>query len=147
MYPYAGPFNTWLHYDFHGPWALLYIFVYCLYIILYICCAQSLSHVQLFVTLGWEPARLLCPWNFPGNNTGVGCHFFLQGIFPTQKSNPCLLHWQADSLPLHHLESHNFIYKQYMYKILFYEGTGVKKIILILYSNTFSSTLKFTFFP
>ena len=37
-----------------------------------------------------------------------GCHFLLQGIFPTQGSNPCLLHplpWQADSLPLGHLGS------------------------------------------
>ena len=38
---------------------------------------------------------LLCPWDFPGKNTGVGCHFFLQGIFPDQGSNPSLLHWQA----------------------------------------------------
>ena len=35
--------------------------------------------------------RLLCPWNFAGKDTGVGCHFLLQGIFPTQGSNPCLL--------------------------------------------------------
>ena len=35
-------------------------------------------------------------------NTRVGCHFLLQGIFPTQGSNLCLLHWQADSLPLSH---------------------------------------------
>ena len=28
--------------------------------------------------------RLLCPWNSPGKNTGVGSHFLLQGIFPTQ---------------------------------------------------------------
>ena len=33
------------------------------------------------------PTRLLCPWDFPDKNTGVGCHFFLQGIFPTQGSN------------------------------------------------------------
>ena len=33
-----------------------------------------------------------CPWNFPGKNTRVGCHFLLQGIFPTQGSNPALLH-------------------------------------------------------
>ena len=45
--------------------------------------------------------RLLCPWDFPGRNTGVGCHF-LQGIFPTQGSHLCLLHWQADCLPLSH---------------------------------------------
>ena len=32
----------------------------------------------------------------------VGCHFLLQGIFPTQGLNPCLLNWQADSLSLRH---------------------------------------------
>ena len=36
--------------------------------------------------------RLLCPWNFPDKSTGVGCHFFLQGIFMPQGSNPSLLH-------------------------------------------------------
>ena len=49
-----------------------------------------------------ESTRLLCPWNSSGKNTGVDCHFLLQGIFPTQGWNPCLLHllhWQADSLP------------------------------------------------
>ena len=38
----------------------------------------------------------------PGKNTGVGCHFLLQGIFPTQGSNPhllCLLTWQVGSFP------------------------------------------------
>ena len=30
------------------------------------------------------------PTGFPGKKTGVGCHFFLQGIFPTQGSNPHL---------------------------------------------------------
>ena len=35
-----------------------------------------------------------CPWNSPGNNTGVGCHPLLQGIFLTQGSNPGLLHWR-----------------------------------------------------
>ena len=47
-----------------------------------------------------QPARFLCPWNFPGKNTRVGCHFPLQGIFPIQGWNPCLLNIeQADSLP------------------------------------------------
>ena len=44
------------------------------------------------------PTRFLCPWNSPGKNTGVGCRFLLQGIFPIQGLNSCLLHWQADSL-------------------------------------------------
>ena len=55
-----------------------------------------------------QPTRLLCPWNFPYKNTGVGDHFLLQEIFVTQGLNPhllCLLHWQADSLPLSHLGS------------------------------------------
>ena len=47
-----------------------------------------------------QPTRFFCPWDFPGKNTGVGCHFLLQGILPTQELNLCLLHWQADSLPL-----------------------------------------------
>ena len=50
-----------------------------------------------------KPARLLRPWDSPGKNTGVGCHFLLQGIFPTQGSNSHL-----DSLPLGHLGRPNF---------------------------------------
>ena len=49
----------------------------------------------------WTVAcQLLCHWDFPGKNTGVGCHFLLQGIFPTwvgiEPGSPVL---QADSLP------------------------------------------------
>ena len=62
---------------------------------------QVASVVSDFVWLyGPQPARLLCPWDSPGKNTGEGFHFLLQGTFPTQGSNPCLLHWQAGSLPL-----------------------------------------------
>ena len=57
---------------------------------------------------GLWPSRLLCPWNFPDMNTGVGCHFLLQGIFPNQVSNWSLLHQQADSWPLSHQGSHLF---------------------------------------
>ena len=46
---------------------------------------------------------LLCPWNSPGKNPRVSCHFLLQGIFLMQGSNLSLLHWQADSLPPNHL--------------------------------------------
>ena len=44
---------------------------------------------------GPELTRFLCPWDSPGKNTGVGCHFLLQGVFPTQGSNLCLLHYGA----------------------------------------------------
>ena len=40
---------------------------------------------------GLQPSRLLCPWDSPGKNTGAGCHFLLQRIFPTQGLNPGLL--------------------------------------------------------
>ena len=55
----------------------------------------------------WEPwtiaASLFCPWDSPGKNTEMGCHFLLWEILPTEGSKPhlfCLLHWQAGSLPL-----------------------------------------------
>ena len=51
---------------------------------------------------GLWSARLLCPWDFPDKNIGVGSHFLLQAIFLTQELNSCLLHWQAGSLPLSH---------------------------------------------
>ena len=41
---------------------------------------------------GLQPTRLLCPWDSPGKNTGMCCHFLLQGIFLTQRLNPGLLH-------------------------------------------------------
>ena len=61
-------------------------------------CMHSIMSDSLWAH-GLEPARRLSPWNFPGKNTGVGSHFLLQRIFPTQESNSCLLclqcllHW------------------------------------------------------
>ena len=42
-------------------------------------------------SLGLKPTRLPHPWASLGKNTGVGCGFLLQGIFPTQGPNPRLL--------------------------------------------------------
>ena len=55
-------------------------------------CLVSKSSPTLVQTQGLQAARLLYPWDFPGKNTGVGCHFLLQGIFLTQGSNPVLRH-------------------------------------------------------
>ena len=49
-----------------------------------------------------DPTRLLCPWDSPGRNTGLGCQVFLQGIFPTQGSNPGLLHCRWILYQLNH---------------------------------------------
>ena len=64
---------------------------------------RTCVHVQSCPTL-CDP-RLLRPWGFPGKNAGVGHHFLLHGIFLSQGSNPRLLPWQANSLPLSHLGS------------------------------------------
>ena len=53
--------------------------------------------------MDYSPPRFLCGQNSPGKNTGMDCHALLHRIFPTQASNPGLLHllhWQAGSLPL-----------------------------------------------
>ena len=81
---------------------------------------QSLSHVKLFCNPVDWPSRLLCPWYFPGKNTGVGCHLLLQGIFLAQGSNLCLLHWQAGSLPLSHLGSPSCGYSIYKMQFVLY---------------------------
>ena len=60
---------------------------------------------QSYLTLWFhelEPARLLCPWNFPGKNTGAGCHFLLQGIFPPPGLKQGLLHCMQMLYHLNH---------------------------------------------
>ena len=55
-----------------------------------------------------QPSRLPCPWDSPGNNTGVGCHALLWGDLPDsgiESSSPASPELQADSLPLSHLGS------------------------------------------
>ena len=39
-----------------------------------------------------QPTRLLCPWNSPGTNTGVGCHFHLQGNLPWPRDLSQVVH-------------------------------------------------------
>ena len=58
-------------------------------------CLVCFSHSVVSDSLrpcGLQLIRLLCPGNSPGKNTGVSCHFLLQGIFPIQGSNLGLPH-------------------------------------------------------
>ena len=68
---------------------------------------KSLSHARLFAT-PWILActKLLLPWDFQGKSTGVGCHFLLQGIFPTEGLNPGLSHCRQTLYRLSHQGSH-----------------------------------------
>ena len=77
------------------------------------CCLVVKSCLTLLWPHWQSPTRLLCPWQFPGKNSGVGCHFLLWGTFLTQGSNPSLLHcreilchwatWEACTAPCRHL--------------------------------------------
>ena len=53
-----------------------------------------------------DPTRFLRPWDFPGTNTGVGCHFLLREIFPPQGLNLGLPHCRQTLYPLSHQGSH-----------------------------------------
>ena len=68
--------------------------IFFLMVVFHACSVKSDS-----VTPWTVPGRLLCPWNFPGNNTGVGCHSFLQDL-PDLGLEPASPALQADSLPL-----------------------------------------------
>ena len=72
--------------NFAQKWSIL-----CLWVVIIV---WSLRHVW------FETPWTLYSWDFPGKNTGGGCHFLLQGVFLTQGSNPHHLHFQVDSLPL-----------------------------------------------
>ena len=67
-------------------------------------CVGVLSQVRLRFC-GLQTSRLLCLRVSPGKNTGVDCHFLLQGLFLREGLNSHLLHWQENSLPLYYLGS------------------------------------------
>ena len=92
-----------------------------------------------FVTPWTVTFQLLCPWDFPDKDTEVVCHFLFQGIFPTQRINPRLLHhlrWQTDSLPLSHQEA----LKSIIYNKVYVLKKKKNKCLLLLY-------LKIIFLP
>ena len=69
----------------------------------FFCMPSCFSCVQLLATPWTVAARLLCPWDSPGKNTGVGCHALLQGVFPTQELNLGLPHCRQILYHLSHL--------------------------------------------
>ena len=106
--------NSHLFYKLYGNWIQVefYSFFRQIWRACFFCCSVAKScptlawtaahQAPLSFTISWSllklmsidsvPARLLCPWNSPGKNTGVGSHSLLQRIFLTQGSNPGILH-------------------------------------------------------
>ena len=72
-----------------------------------LCVSRSVVSDSL-QTHGLQPATLLCPWDFPGKNTEVGCHSLLQRIFLTQGLTPGLLHCRQILYHLSHQGSPEF---------------------------------------
>ena len=68
---------------------------------------QAQSCLTLCDPVDCSPARLLCPWDSPGQDTGGGCHALLQGIFLTQGSNPRLLYCRQVLYHLSHVRGRN----------------------------------------
>ena len=83
----------------------------------------SFSPVWLFVTPGTVSFQAPLSTDFPDKSTGVGCHFLLQGIFPTQGSNPDLPHCRQ---MLYHLS---------------HQGSPARKYPNIQHKNTWSEIL------
>ena len=103
---------------------------------------ESIGHYVTSNSLqphGLWPTRLLCPWDFPGKHTGVGCHFFLQVIFQTQRSNLGLLHSRKILCHLDHQGSHGGIPQRGVYYLNSYSDT------ICLFFNLSKLTILYNF--
>ena len=72
---------------------------------------------------GLEPIRLFCPQNSSGKNPRVGCHFLLQGIFPTQGLNPDLLHcrqilYQLTTREVHYSDNRKLMQNMSQFRLI-----------------------------
>ena len=85
-----------------------------------LCVLSCFSHVRLFCDpMGCSPPGSSVHGDSPGKNTRVGCRALLQGIFPTQESNPhlqCLLHCRQVLYPRSHLGSPSTYYTRHYYR-------------------------------
>ena len=76
--------------------------------------------------------------DFPGKNTGVDCHAFLQGIFPTQGSNPGLVHYRQINKDLLYSTGNSA-----QYSVMAYMG---KELEILIISNWFIMLFRSTVF-
>ena len=100
-------------------------------------CAQSQSCIWFFVTLWTAACQTPLSMGFSRQEHWTGLPFPLQGIFLTQGSKPCLLHWQADSLPMSHQgspsqEGTNGNIWYFLFWFFFYAHTHATTRIFIL---------------
>ena len=101
----------------HENYAFYLLRAYLFFVVIYL-----LSCVQLFAALWTVDHKASLSMGFPRQEYWRVCCFLLKGISPTQGSNLCLLHWQADSLPMSHHQLSpcmSVLSKSYFFKIQF----------------------------
>ena len=114
--------------------------------------SSSLSRVWVFVSHGLQPARLLCPWNPPGKDIGMGCHFLLQGNLPDPGIEPGVSYiagrfftfWTARDLGL------KLHYYCYLWRALFIHINLINSILIswfLLVSQLFGSKAIYKIVP
>ena len=85
---------------------------------------------------GLQLTRLLCPWNSPSKNTGMGGYSLLQSIFSTQGLNPSLSHFRQIVYHLSHqgIPIHEYIYRyRYIHFFRFFSVIDYYKILSIIF--------------
>ena len=87
---------------------------------------------------GLQPARLLCPWDSPGKNTGVGVWALLQEIFPTRGSNLCLLRLPALAHRFFTIAFINYLIRDRMVCTLWFLSINAINILKNLFLYTHS---------
>ena len=121
-------------------------FPWLLWVSLFACVCMCTQVLQLYLTHLWpyglQPTRLLFPWDFPIKNTGVGCHFLLQGIFLTQGLRPCLCFsciagrfftiWSTGETPLPVLSLKNWRCQIFWESVTLEEGNPLKLLCVSL---------------
>ena len=95
-------------------------------------CLVTQSCLTLSNPMKHSPPGSSVHGDFPGKNTGVGCHALLQGIFPTQGSNPFLQHCRKILYQLSHQESPQYIRDELSYKCWFLQGNKCARCIYII---------------
>ena len=100
IFQWCCPHLTWSDLHWYAAFRHLHVFIS------FLCCLVTKSCLTLFGTPWTVACQAPLSRGFPRQEY---CHFILQGIFLTQRSNPCLLYWQVDSLPLSHREAFSFL--------------------------------------
>ena len=100
-------------------------------------CAKSLQSNSLW-QYGLHSTRLLCSWDSSGENTGVGCHTLLQGIFPTQRLNLHLLTSAALAGRFFTTSTTRYLHSQFFWSYITYLNTCTTSYRLV---STYAATV------